>query len=210
MCGIAGFAGAGSREDLKRMNAMQASRGPDAEGIYHDPTHAVFLGHQRLSILDIAGGAQPMWTADGMLGIVFNGEIYNHAELRSELRALGAVFVTDHSDTEVLLHAYRCWGDAFVERLNGMWAFLIYDRARRRLFASRDRFGKKPFYYTATPDLFAFASELTALAAHPLVSRVPSRMALKKYFAPKTIAEWKRWALAHDIPLSTMADPAPP
>src|SRR5450756_1901788 len=146
MCGIAGFAGAGTRDDLKRMNAAQASRGPDAEGIYHDPERAVFLGHLRLSILDIAGGAQPMWTSDGALGIVFNGEIYNHAELREELRALGTRLVTDHSDTEVLLHAYRHWGDAFVERLNGMWAFAIYDRARRRLFASRDRFGKKPFY----------------------------------------------------------------
>jgi asparagine synthase (glutamine-hydrolysing) len=183
MCGIAGFAGAGSREDLKRMNATQLTRGPDAEGIYHDPERAVFLGHVRLSILDIAGGAQPMWTADGALGIVFNGEIYNHAELRAELKALGAAFVTDHSDTEVLLHGYRHWGDAFVERLNGMWAFVIYDRRRRRLFASRDRFGKKPFYYMATPQLFAFASELTALAAHPAVSRVPSRTALKKYFA---------------------------
>jgi asparagine synthase (glutamine-hydrolysing) len=183
VCGIAGFAGAGTHEDLKRMNAAQASRGPDAEGIYHDPERAVFLGHLRLSILDLAGGAQPMWTADGTLGIVFNGEIYNHSELRAQLRALGARFVTDHSDTEVLLHAYRHWGDAFVERLNGMWAFVIYDRTRRRLFASRDRFGKKPFYYTATPQLFAFASELTALAAHPLVSRVPSRTALRKYFA---------------------------
>ena len=183
MCGIAGFSGTGTREDLRRMNAAQVSRGPDAEGVYHDPKEAVFLGHQRLSILDIAGGTQPMWTAEGALGIVFNGEIYNHAELRGELRALGAVFVTDHSDTEVLLHAYRCWGDAFVERLNGMWAFVIYDRTRRRLFASRDRFGKKPFYYTSTPALFAFASELTALAEHPLVSRMPSRTALKKYFA---------------------------
>ena len=183
MCGIAGFAGTGTREDLKRMNAAQVSRGPDAEGTYHDPERAVFLGHQRLSILDIAGGAQPMWTSDAALGVVFNGEIYNHAELRAELRSLGAVFATDHSDTEVLLHAYRLWGDTFVERLNGMWAFVIYDRARRRLFASRDRFGKKPLYYTALPGLFAFASELSALAAHPRVSRSPSRMALKKYFA---------------------------
>ena len=183
MCGIAGFAGAGTREDLKRMNAAQASRGPDAEGIYHDPERAVFLGHQRLSILDIAGGAQPMWTADGALGIVFNGEIYNHAELRAELRALGARFVTDHSDTEVLLHAYRHWGDGFVNRLNGMWAFVIYDRPRRRLFASRDRFGKKPFYYTAKPGVFAFASELTALAAHSAVRASVSPQALRKFFA---------------------------
>jgi asparagine synthase (glutamine-hydrolysing) len=183
MCGIAGFAGTGSIADLKRMNAAQASRGPDADTVYHDADHAVFLGHLRLSIIDIAGGAQPMWTSDGTLGIVFNGEIYNHAELRAELRGLGAAFVTDHSDTEVLLHAYRQWGDDFVGRLNGMWAFVIYDRRRRRLFASRDRFGKKPFYYTERAGLFAFASELTALAAHPMVSKVPSRTALRKYFA---------------------------
>ncbi len=183
MCGIAGFAGTGTLADLKRMNAAQASRGPDADTAWHDQEHAVFLGHLRLSIIDIEGGAQPMWTRDGTLGIVFNGEIYNHAELRAELRALGAVFATDHSDTEVLLHAYRHWGDGFVDRLNGMWAFVLYDRARRRLFASRDRFGKKPFYYTDRPGLFAFASELTALAAHPAVPRTPSRTALKKYFA---------------------------
>ncbi len=183
MCGIAGFAGAGELADLRRMNAAQASRGPDAENVYHDGQSAVFLGHLRLSIIDIEGGTQPMWTADQTLGIVFNGEIYNHPELREQLRALGAHFLTDHSDTEVLLHAYRHWGDAFVERLNGMWAFVIYDRSRRRLFASRDRFGKKPFYYTTRPEVFAFASELSALAAHPLVSRIPSRMALKKYFA---------------------------
>ncbi len=183
MCGIAGFAGTGTLADLRRMNAAQASRGPDADNVYHDAGRGVFLGHLRLSIIDIAGGAQPMWTADDSLGIVFNGEIYNHAELRSELRALGARFVTDHSDTEVLLHAYKLWGDAFVERLNGMWAFVIYDRARRRLFASRDRFGKKPFYYTERAGLFAFASELTALAAHPSVARIASRTALRKYFA---------------------------
>ena len=183
MCGIAGFSGIGSLADLRRMNAAQASRGPDEEKVYHDAEHAIFLGHVRLSIIDIAGGGQPMWTADGLLGIVFNGEIYNHAELRKELRALGAKFGTDHSDTEVLLHAYRHWGDVFVERLNGMWAFVIYDRSRRRLFASRDRFGKKPFYYTDRPGFFAFASELTSLAAHPAVSHTPSSIGLKKYFA---------------------------
>jgi len=183
MCGIAGFAGPGTMADLRRMNAAQASRGPDAENVYHDPARSVFLGHLRLSIIDIQGGAQPMWTPDGNLGIVFNGEIYNHQELRKELRKLGAVFVTDHSDTEVLLHAYLHWGDGFVDRLNGMWAFVIYDRSRRRLFASRDRFGKKPFYYIAGPGFFAFASELTAFAAHPKVSRNPSRAALRKYFA---------------------------
>ena len=183
MCGIAGFAGEGTRDDVIRMNAAQASRGPDGEGIWADPDQGVYLGHLRLSIIDVAGGTQPMWTADGEIGVVFNGEIYNHPELREELKALGARFVTDHSDTEVLLHGYKIWGDGFVNRLNGMWAFVIYDRARRRLFASRDRFGKKPFYYTHRRGLFAFASELTALTAHRAIHTSISPLALRKFFA---------------------------
>src|ERR1041385_5036446 len=133
MCGIAGFVGEGGREDIERMNAAQSWRGPDGEGVWTDLAQSIYLGHMRLSIIDIEGGAQPMWTADHELGIVFNGEIYNHAELRSELSALGARFETDHSDTEVLLQAYRTWGHDFVNRLNGMWAFVIYDRRRRCL-----------------------------------------------------------------------------
>jgi asparagine synthase (glutamine-hydrolysing) len=183
MCGIAGFVGAGSREDIARMNAMQAWRGPDAEGIWADTTAGVYLGHQRLSIIDLACGAQPMWTQGGDIGVVFNGEIYNHVELRKALKAQGAIFVTDHSDTEVLLHGYRIWGDAFVDRLNGMWAFVIYDRKRQRLFASRDRFGKKPFYYAHRPGFFAFSSELTSLTSHPAVPNRISQTALRKFFA---------------------------
>jgi len=140
-----------------------------------------------------------MWTADGQLGVVFNGEIYNHAELRIELQANGRVFQTDHSDTEVLLHGYAQWGDSFVERLNGMWAFALYDRQRRRLFVSRDRFGKKPLYYFHEGDTFGFASELPALRQHPKCPREISRLSLKKYFAycyipaPRSIYErvWK-------------------
>jgi asparagine synthase (glutamine-hydrolysing) len=126
-----------------------------------------------------------MWDGDGMLGIVFNGEIYNFAELREELVRCGRVFRTDHSDTEVLLAAYAEWGDAMVDRLNGMWAFVIHDRKRRRLFASRDRFGKKPFYYHHAPGLglFVFASELDALLAHPDVPRGINAAAVRKYFA---------------------------
>jgi len=183
MCGIAGFVGVGGREDLAAMNAAQAHRGPDADGQWADPDLPVFLGHRRLSIIDLEGGAQPMWTADGSLGVVFNGEIYNFPELREELATLGARFLTDHSDTEVLLHAYRIWGDAFVERLNGMWAFVIYDRARKRLLGSRDRFGKKPLYLIERPDLFGFASELSGLTAHRQVRTTISPLSLKKYFA---------------------------
>ena len=124
-----------------------------------------------------------MISADGDQVIVFNGEIYNHGELRQELQNRGHRFQTDHSDTEVLLVGYREWGTAVVERLKGMWAFALYDRARARLFCSRDRFGKKPFYYANAKDAFVFASELTALTAHPAVDRRVSRRALQKYFA---------------------------
>ena len=182
MCGIAGFAGAGSEADLRRMVAAVARRGPDDTGYWEDRERAVHLGHCRLSILDLAGGHQPMESADGGLVIVFNGEIYNFAELRSQLVALGHAFRTDHSDTEVLLNGYREWGAALPARCNGMWAFVIYDRARRRLFGSRDRFGKKPLYYTSQNGAFAFGSELTALRAHPSVRSTLSRRALKKYF----------------------------
>ena len=199
MCGIAGFAGRGDRGVLRRMTDAIAHRGPDAEGHWAEESAGVFLGHRRLSIVDLSGGAQPMWTADGEIGVVFNGEIYNHAELRAELKARGCEFVTDHSDTEVLLHGYREWGESFTERLNGMWAFVIYDRARQRLFGSRDRFGKKPLYYFHEGETFAFASELPALLQHPNCPRNLSPLSLKKYFAycyipaPRSIYErvWK-------------------
>ena len=199
MCGIAGFAGRGDPAILRRMTAAIAHRGPDADGHWVDESAGVFLGHRRLSIVDLSGGAQPMWTRDGQLGVTFNGEIYNHAELRAELKARGCEFTTDHSDTEVLLHGYREWGEAFVERLNGMWAFVIYDRAKQRLFGSRDRFGKKPLYYFHEGETFAFASELPALLQHPNCPRDLSPLSLKKYFAycyipaPRSIYErvWK-------------------
>ncbi len=195
MCGIAGFAGDGDEGDLRRMVAAVAHRGPDDSGIWGDPDRRVRLGHRRLAILDIAGGRQPMVTADGALAIVFNGEIYNFAELRAELEALGHVFRTDHSDTEVLLHGYREWGHGLPGRCNGMWAFVICDRAGRRLFGSRDRFGKKPLYYTSQNGAFVFGSELTAVREHPSVRSTVSRRALKKFFAygyipaPHTVLE---------------------
>ncbi|MDD5200035.1 MAG: asparagine synthase (glutamine-hydrolyzing) [Terrimicrobiaceae bacterium] len=199
MCGIAGFVGRGNRTDLERMTTAIAHRGPDAEGHWIDAGRGVHLGHRRLSIIDLAGGAQPMWTADQRIGIIYNGEIYNHDGLREELKARGCVFQTDHSDTEVLLHAYLEWGDDFVHRLNGMWAFAIYDRDAGRLFLSRDRFGKKPLYWFHERGTFAFASELTALLAHPVCPRSVSATALRKFFAyalipaPHSILErvWK-------------------
>ncbi|MDB6174862.1 MAG: asparagine synthase, glutamine-hydrolyzing [Chthoniobacteraceae bacterium] len=197
MCGIAGFAGNGDLGTLRAMTDAIRHRGPDAEGFWHDA--GVFLGHRRLSIVDLAGGSQPMWSQDGELGVVFNGEIYNHNELRAELKGRGHHFVTDHSDTEVLLHGYREWGEAFVERLNGMWAFVLFDRKSRSLFGSRDRFGKKPLYYFNENGTFGFGSELPALLAHPASPRSLSALSLQKYFAycyipaPRSIYErvWK-------------------
>lgn len=199
MCGIAGFVGPGDRDVLQRMTDAIRHRGPDAEGHWVEERTGVHLGFRRLSIIDISGGSQPMWTADGETGVTFNGEIYNHVELRKELEAAGCRFQTDHSDTEVLLHAYRKWGDGFVERLNGMWAFVIYDRLRKRIFGSRDRFGKKPLYYFREGQCFGWASELPALLQHPKCPRDLSTLSLKKYFAynyipaPRSIYErvWK-------------------
>lgn len=195
MCGITGFVGAGDLAALRRMTDALAHRGPDDSGYWSDAEHAVHLGHRRLSILDLAGGHQPMVSSDGSLVIVFNGEIYNFAELRAELLTRGHRFLTDHSDTEVLLNGYREWGAALPSRCNGMWAFVIYDRARRRLFGSRDRFGKKPFYYSSEGGAFVFGSELTAVRAHPAIKATVSRRALKKYFgygyipAPSSVLE---------------------
>jgi asparagine synthase (glutamine-hydrolysing) len=181
MCGITGFLGAGERADLERMTGRLAHRGPDADGFFCEgPVH---LGHRRLSIVDLSCGAQPMRTVDGRLTIVFNGEIYNHAELRKELQARGCVFQTDHSDTEVLLHGFREWGPDFVGRLNGMWAFAIWDAETKRLFLSRDRFGKKPLYWFHRHGTFGFASELTALLEHPSAPRSVSTRAVQKFFA---------------------------
>ena len=183
MCGICGFAGSGDEAVLEAMNNRLAHRGPDGQGVYHHPGHNVRLGHRRLAIVDLVSGHQPMATADRQLTVTFNGEIYNHQELRRELEALGHRFQTSHCDTEVLLHGYRQWGSFLPERLNGMWAFAIHDVARGELFLSRDRFGKKPLYYHLRPGLLAFASELTSLLVHPEVPDGLDLAALRKYFA---------------------------
>jgi asparagine synthase (glutamine-hydrolysing) len=198
MCGIAGFVGEPDGALLSQMTDALSHRGPDARGVWLGKRGEAHLGHRRLAIVDLASGSQPMWTSDGVLGITFNGEIYNQLDLRAELRALGHRFITDHSDTEVLLHGYRQWGAGLQQRLNGMWAFVIYDRKNRVLFGSRDRFGKKPLYYAEFRHGFAFASELAALRLHPEVDSRISRKALIKYFgygyipAPTTIVEGAR------------------
>lgn len=183
MCGICGFAGSGDATDLEAMNRRMAHRGPDGQGTYHHAQSRLFMAHNRLAIVDLASGAQPMATTDGALTVTFNGEIYNHADLRRELEGQGHRFQTDHCDTEVLLHGYREWGSGLPGRLNGMWAFALHDKADNLLFLSRDRFGKKPLFTAARPGLFAFASELTGLMEHRAIPTDISRVALKKYFA---------------------------
>ncbi|MFP4162759.1 MAG: asparagine synthase (glutamine-hydrolyzing) [Chitinispirillaceae bacterium] len=183
MCGICGFVGAGSAEDLTSINNRLVHRGPDGGGEWVDEEKRVFLGHRRLSIIDLQDGAQPMVSADGDLVVVFNGEIYNHVELRKKLQSRGHLFRTSHSDTEILIHGYREWGENLSEQLNGMWSFAVYDRKRNTLFLSRDRFGQKPLFYTSNNDVFAFASELDPLTEHSLIERETDWLSVKKYFA---------------------------
>lgn len=148
--------------------------------------HFVF-GHRRLAIIDLtAAGHQPLCTADGQLWITYNGELYNYIELRQELEAGGAVFAT-HTDTEVVLEAYRAWGDNCLNRFNGMFAFVLWDRAQHRLFAARDRFGVKPFYYYRDADVFCFASEQKALRNNPLVRTHLRAEAVADYFVGSEI-----------------------
>ena len=172
MCGIAGYAGPRAAEQAGRVGAMLqaiAHRGPDNEGLWNDGD--VALGHRRLSIIDTsASGNQPMVSASERFVLGYNGEIYNYLELRQELAATGIRFTSD-SDSEVLLAAFEAWGERCVQRFNGMWAFVIWDRQARRLFASRDRFGEKPFYYVVRDGGFWFASEIKALLAAGVAER---------------------------------------
>ena len=171
MCGIAGLANlAETPVDealLRRMTRTLAHRGPDGEGFYTDGP--IGLGHRRLSIIDLSTGSQPMASADGAAWIVFNGEIYNFRELRTELMARGHRFRTS-SDTEVILSAYATWGDDCVRHLRGMFAFALWDRRRRRLLLARDRAGIKPLVYAWDGQRLLFASELKALLEDRAVS----------------------------------------
>jgi asparagine synthase (glutamine-hydrolysing) len=186
MCGIAGFARAGQggavpgEDVLRRMCDTIAHRGPDDEGLMCDGR--VGLGMRRLSVIDIEGGAQPIANEDGSVVTVFNGEIYNFRELRSELEAAGHVFRT-HTDTEVIVHGYEQWGDEFLARLNGMFAIAVYDRRNARLLLARDPIGIKPLYYAWTPDCLVWGSEIKALLASGRVARDLDLDALGQFIA---------------------------
>jgi asparagine synthase (glutamine-hydrolysing) len=183
MCGIVGFTGMRDEALLHAMNERQLHRGPDDGGTYFDSSDGVSLAMRRLSILDLAGGHQPMASADGEICIVYNGEIMNAPALRAQLEAGGSRFVTNHCDTEVLLHLYARDGERMLEHLNGMFAFVIHDRRRRRLFGARDHFGIKPLYYALVGERFAFASELKSLELMPNVDLALSPAALSLYLS---------------------------
>lgn len=177
MCGIVGFVGKGDQQVLKAMMGALAHRGPDDEGVYSEGF--VHLGHRRLSIIDLAGGHQPMQSNDGTLAIVFNGEIYNFQKLRNEL-AFSYKFKTK-SDTEVILAGYQKWGIGVLQKIEGMFAFALWDEEQKQLLLARDRFGEKPLYYTQQKDIFAFASELKAFAAHSAIRRETDEKSLVRY-----------------------------
>ncbi|MGH8217864.1 MAG: asparagine synthase (glutamine-hydrolyzing) [Steroidobacteraceae bacterium] len=188
MCGIAGFLEARilppeeAREDLRRMAAVLAHRGPDDEGIWLDAAAGVGLAHRRLSILDLSPlGHQPMLSSSGRSVVSFNGEVYNHAELRAELARRGHTF-RGGSDTEVLLAACEEWGvRGALERCRGMFAFALWSAPERMLYLARDRFGEKPLYYALEDGRLIFGSELKALREHPAFRAEVSRDALALY-----------------------------
>jgi len=181
MCGIAGYVVAPgaqppSLEVGRAMNAVIHHRGPDDEGLYCD-TRAL-LGMRRLSIIDLESGHQPMASADGTVQVVFNGEIYNYRELRAELAGLGHAFRT-HSEAEVIVQAYRAWGEDCFRRLHGMFAIALWDVQRELLLLARDRFGEKPLYVARQGDRLLFASELKSLLQVPGFNASLNRDALR-------------------------------
>jgi asparagine synthase (glutamine-hydrolysing) len=192
MCGITGiFDTRGvrpmDRTVLQRMNDSQLHRGPDEGSLHIEP--GLGFGHRRLSIIDIATGQQPLFNEDGSVAIVFNGEIYNFQELIPELQAAGHRFHTK-SDTEVIVHAWEQWGEACVQRLRGMFAFVLWDRNRQTLFMARDRMGVKPLFYGLLDDgTLLFGSELKSLLAHGGLRRDIDPLAVEEYFALGYVAE---------------------
>ena len=197
MCGITGIfnyksSASLTEELLQKMAKAIAHRGPDDEGFFLDRDSGVGLAHRRLSIIDLRSGHQPMMDAEGRVHIVFNGEIYNFRELRSDLQNFGWRFRTN-SDTEVIINLYLQFGEAAFGKMNGIFAFALWDEGAKRLFCVRDQFGVKPFYYTEVGGTFVFGSEIKAILEHPHVEREINEEALVEYLAfryvpsPKTV-----------------------
>lgn len=195
MCGILGAISASRSSDeltqrvTKALDSM-AHRGPDGDGVHQGIGANVVLGHRRLAIIDPEHGKQPMSTADGVVTVVFNGAIYNYLELRRELIAKGHP-LHSYSDTEVLLYAYREWGEACVERFQGMFAFAIWDAGRKRLFCSRDRIGIKPFNFFCDGNTLIFASEIKAILAMGLAKAEANTAGLQDYLTFQFCLEGK-------------------
>ncbi len=190
MCGITGIVASDAlrpddRQRVLRMRDVLEHRGPDEAGIFADD-HAV-LGHRRLSIVDLAGGSQPMANEDDTIWVCFNGEIYNHADLRRELEQAGHVYRTK-SDTETMVHAYEQWGEDCVTHLRGMFAFAIWDAPRRRLLLVRDRLGVKPLYWAMAGTQLLFGSEIKSLLASGLVEARPNEAALPELLSMRSLA----------------------
>ena len=167
MCGINGIAAVSMQtkvceKDVRSMLPALYHRGPDGSGVYLAPNQRIGLGHTRLSIIDLAGGAQPLHNEDQSVWVTFNGEIFNYVELRKDLIKQGHSFHT-HSDTEVIVHAYEQYGDDFVRHLNGQFAIALWDNNKQRLLLVRDRAGILPLFYTRQGDRLLFASEIKAL-----------------------------------------------
>jgi asparagine synthase (glutamine-hydrolysing) len=196
MCGICGVIGIQNRNEaepiVRRMMARLVHRGPDEDGLL--AASGAVLGMRRLSIIDLPGGAQPVWNEDGTRAVVYNGEIYNFGELRAELEGLGHRFRT-RSDTEVVVHAYEAWGPDCMRHFRGMFAFAVAelpggrDGAIARVFLARDRFGIKPVYYAIAGGIFVFASEVRALLASGLVPRQISEGAVASYVLFGSVGE---------------------
>ena len=183
MCGIVGTVGIQGSSVVTQMNYQQLHRGPDEGGTYSYPAHSVFLAMRRLSIIDLSSGHQPMISQCKKYAIVYNGEIFNAPELRTTLTALGEKFISDHSDTEVVLRGYMRWGRSIVERLNGMFAFVIHDIQNSCLFGSRDPSGIKPLYLHNNGKVFAFSSEIEPLKFIPGRSFALNRSAFSHYLS---------------------------
>ncbi len=186
MCAIFGFAGFSDADLLRRMANTLHHRGPDGQGFFESDRFS--MGNCRLSIIDLAGGDQPIYNEDGSLAVVQNGEIYNYVELREQLEAKGHRFKT-HSDTEVLVHGFEEWGKDLPKRLNGMYAFAVHDTRSGETFIARDRCGQKPFYFYHQNGKFVFASEAKAILECPFVERAPNLNAIDPYLGLRDVPE---------------------
>lgn len=185
MCGIFGFTGPDHPALLERMGGALRHRGPDEDGQWRGK--GIQLGMRRLAIIDPATGHQPVANENGDIQVIFNGEIYNHAQLRRDLQKRGHRFITDHSDSEVIPHLYEEFGMDFLNHLNGMFAIAIWDAVRRELHLARDHSGIKPLYHAYRDGLLVFASEIKAILLHPAVTKRPNFEALYHYFTFKNI-----------------------